>query len=191
MVDLAAAAASRAGLTNVATRVMDAQRLEVEAESFDAVISVWPHADPRLPQGVDGDPTSVCEAVGRSAQWCSRPRTISVSVDSSLNRPPRRSLALSPEPFGEFRLSAPGVLADAYRRAGFYDVAVHPVPTKRTFPSAAAAVEYTKALPVRELMARLGERSSGDIFAARARPPSCWTPGRGGGSAGCGEGGGR
>jgi Methyltransferase domain len=61
MVDLAAAAASRAGLTNVATRVMDAQRLEVEAESFDAVISVWPHADPRLPQGVDGDPTSVAK----------------------------------------------------------------------------------------------------------------------------------
>src|SRR5262245_16994045 len=39
MVDLAAAAANRAGVTNVGTRVMDAQRLEVEAESFDAVIS--------------------------------------------------------------------------------------------------------------------------------------------------------
>jgi ubiquinone/menaquinone biosynthesis C-methylase UbiE len=39
MVELAAAAARRAGLTNVGTRVMDAQRLEVDAESFDAVIS--------------------------------------------------------------------------------------------------------------------------------------------------------
>jgi len=57
------------------------------------------------------------------------------------------------------------VLADAYRRAGFYDVAVHPVPTKRTFPSAAAAVEYTKALPVRELMARLSESEQRQAWA--------------------------
>src|SRR5262249_41554004 len=61
------------------------------------------------------------------------------------------------EPFGEFRLSGPGVLEDVYRSAGFHDVAVHQMLTRRTFPSVAAAVEYAEALPVRELMAQLSE----------------------------------
>jgi ubiquinone/menaquinone biosynthesis C-methylase UbiE len=39
MLTVAADAAEQAGLSNVTTRVMDAQRLDVEPESFDAVIS--------------------------------------------------------------------------------------------------------------------------------------------------------
>ena len=39
MLKMAAAAARQAGLGNVTTRVMDAQQLDVDAESFDVVIS--------------------------------------------------------------------------------------------------------------------------------------------------------
>jgi hypothetical protein len=60
------------------------------------------------------------------------------------------------EEFGEFRLSAPGVLHDAFSSAGFRDVTVHTVPTRRRFPSFSDAMQYARGpLPVRELMARL------------------------------------
>jgi ubiquinone/menaquinone biosynthesis C-methylase UbiE len=66
-------------------------------------------------------------------------------------------LTFRPDEFGEFRLSRPGVLEAAYRAVGFRDVAVHAVPTRYRFPSAAEAVEYARALPVQELMAQLNE----------------------------------
>jgi len=44
-------------------------------------------------------------------------------------------------------------------------VAVHQAPTRRTFPSVAAAVEYAKALPVRELMAQLSESEQRQTWA--------------------------
>ena len=64
----------------------------------------------------------------------------------------------APERFGEFRLSAPGVLEDAYRRAGFREISVHTVPTRRRFPSLAEATQYARGpLPLRELMVRLSD----------------------------------
>jgi hypothetical protein len=62
----------------------------------------------------------------------------------------------APERFGEFRLGAPGVLADAFGTAGFREISVHTVPTRRRFPSLAEAMQYARGpLPLRELMARL------------------------------------
>lgn len=166
MLELAAEAARRAGLTNVHTRVMDAQRLEVDAESFDAVISRFglmlipdPHkalTEIRRALRSGGKVAAIVFSTPEQCPYLSIPHSIARRVGH---------LALPPEPFGEFRLSAPGVLEDAYRRAGFHDVAVHHVPTRRTFESVAAAVEYAKALPVRELMAQLSESQQRQAWA--------------------------
>src|SRR5262245_33823564 len=158
MLDLTAAAASRAGLTNVQTRVMDAQRLEIEAESFDAVISRFglmlipdPHKALREIRRVLRGGGKVAAIVFSTPDQCPY-----LSIPHAIARRVARLTSPS-ELFGEFRLSGPGILEDAYSRAGFHDVAVHQITTRRTFPSVTEAVEYAKALPVRELMGQLSE----------------------------------
>jgi hypothetical protein len=62
----------------------------------------------------------------------------------------------APERFGEFRLSAPGLLEDAFGRAGFREITIRTVPTRHRFPSLGEAMQYARGpLPLRELMARL------------------------------------
>jgi len=104
MVGLTAAAARRAGLTNVGTRVMDAQSLDVDAESFDAVISrfgLMLIADPhkalteirRVLRG-DGRVAAIVFSTPDQCPYLSIPHLIARRVGR---------LALPPEPFGEFR----------------------------------------------------------------------------------------
>src|SRR5262249_10513802 len=66
-------------------------------------------------------------------------------------------LTSPPEPFGEFRLAGPGVMREAYRKAGFASITIHEVSTRRRFSSLAAAMRYAKemTLPLRELTAQL------------------------------------
>ena len=60
------------------------------------------------------------------------------------------------EEFGEFRLSAPGFLRDVFSSAGFRDVTVHGVSTRRRFQSLSDAMQFARGpLPLRELMIRL------------------------------------
>ena len=166
MLDLTAAAARRAGLTNVDTRVMDAQSLDIDAQSFDAVVSRFglmliPDPNKALSEirRVLRDGGKVAAIVFSTPDQCPY-----LSIPHAITRRVGR-LALSTEPFAEFRLSEPGVLEDVYRSAGFHDVAVYQIPTRRTFPSVAAAVEYAKALPVRELMAQLSESEQRQAWA--------------------------
>ena len=130
MVELAAAAARRAGLTDVGTRVMDAQRLEVDAESFDAVIS-------RFGLMLIPDPYKALTEIRRVLRGG---RKIAAIVFSTPDQCPYLSiphaiarrmgrLTSPPEPFGEFRLSSRGVLEDAYRSAREW-IAAH-----RIFPT--------------------------------------------------------
>ena len=59
-----------------------------------------------------------------------------------------------------------GALEDAYRKAGFREVAVHTVSTRRRFPSLAEAVQYMQGpLPLRELMVRLSEAERDQVWA--------------------------
>ena len=166
MMDLAAAAARQAGLTNVDTRVMDAQSLDIDAESFDAVIS-------RFGLMLIPDPNKALTEIRRVLR---RGGKVAAIVFSTPDQCPYLSiphaiarrvgrLALSTEPFGEFRLSGPGVVEGVYRSVGFHHVAVHQIPTRRTFPSVAAAVEYAKALPVRELVGQLSHSEQQQAWA--------------------------
>jgi ubiquinone/menaquinone biosynthesis C-methylase UbiE len=155
MLETAAISARQEGLSNVDTRVMDAQTLDLPSASFDTAISRFalmlvPDIDEALQQirRVLRPSGKFAAIVFEKCPYLSIPHAIARRVGQSTS---------PPEPFGEFRLAGHGVMADAYKNAGFHDVAIHPFSARRQFPSLADAVRYAKEtpLPLRELMGRL------------------------------------
>jgi hypothetical protein len=58
------------------------------------------------------------------------------------------------------------MLEDAYRTAGFREISVHTVSTRRRFPSLGEAMQYARGpLPLRELMARLSHAEQEQAWA--------------------------
>ena len=158
MLEIAAESAGHYGLTNVSTRVADAQHLDLASDSFDAAIS-------RNCLMLIPDYRRALTEIRRVLKPSSRFAAI---VYSTPDRCPylaiphaiafRLGRLTSPrlEEFGEFRLSAPGILQDAFSSAGFRDVTVQTVPTRRRFPTLSDAMQYARGpLPLRELMTRL------------------------------------
>lgn len=144
MLEVAGDVFREAGLTNVETRVMDAQRLELEPDSFDAAISrnglmlvPQPHlALAGMKRAVK--PGSKVAALVWSAP--ERNPFITQSVGVLLRRgwlPAPRS----GEP-GMFALAAPGALEGAFRDAGLGGLAVEAVPIAWRFPAVADALHY-------------------------------------------------
>jgi ubiquinone/menaquinone biosynthesis C-methylase UbiE len=155
MLETAAMSARQEGLSNVDTCVTDAQSLDLPSDSFDTAISRFalmlvPNIDKAL-----NEVRRVLRRGGRFAAivfekcpYLSIPHAIARRIGH---------LTSPPEPFGEFRLAGPGVMAGAYKNAGFHDVAVHSFSARRQFPSLPDAVRYAKEtpLPLRELTGQL------------------------------------
>ena len=170
MLAYAADAARRAGLTNVETRVMDAQRLELELGSFDAAISR--HSLSFIPDlqaalvGIRGAlrPGAKLAAMVWGAPeanpfmlaWAAMAHLPGLLLAARSSEVPGGTLSLTaalrsgliPSPPadrpGTFALGSPDLLEAAFRRAGFRDVAVHVVPTPRRFESLEAALRYLR-----------------------------------------------
>jgi ubiquinone/menaquinone biosynthesis C-methylase UbiE len=145
-------------VTNVDTRVVDAQRLDLAADSFDSAVSrnclmLIPDYRQEL-----ASIRRVLKPGGRFAAivFSAPDRCPYLSLPHAIVFRMGRFTSPALERFGEFRLAAPGVLRDAYRTAGFREISVHAVPTRRRFPSLGEAMQYARGpLPLRELMARL------------------------------------
>jgi ubiquinone/menaquinone biosynthesis C-methylase UbiE len=145
ILEVAATAAQQAGLSNVGTQVMDAQSLDLESDSFDAVISRFalmliPNIHKALNEirrvlRYGGRIVAIVFSTPEKCPYLSIPHAITRRVGRLTS--PR-------EPFGEFRLAGPGVMASAYENVGFRDVAVEEFPTRRRFPSLAEAMQYAK-----------------------------------------------
>jgi ubiquinone/menaquinone biosynthesis C-methylase UbiE len=146
MLKLAAEAVREAGFTNVETRVMDAENLDVAADSFNLALCrfalmLFPNAAKAL--------AGAYRALKPSGKFA-------VTVWSAAERNPYHSLPLSiasrlakiplpaPGQPGLFVLSGPGVLEDSYKKAGFRDVVVRAARVQRHFPSVAEAVSAMK-----------------------------------------------
>lgn len=160
MLDAAAKAARETGLTNVETRVMDAQQLDLESESFDAVICrnglmLFPDQPRAL-----AEMCRVTRPDGRVAAY----------VFASEERNPYFGLAQRiarrigglPQPGAgipwQFSLGDPQHLGDLFCAAGLRAVEVHQTYTVRRFGSAGEALRsIQEGLHTRELMARLTE----------------------------------
>src|SRR5262245_1050621 len=155
MLETAAMSARDARLANVETRVTDARSFDLPPESFDTAISRFalmlvPNIDKALREirRVLRDGDRFAAIVFEKCPYLSIPHAIARRIGN---------LTSPPEPFGEFRIAGPGVMAEAYRNAGFHDVAVHSFSARRQFPSLAEAVRYARQtpLPQRELTAQL------------------------------------
>ena len=158
MLEIAAESAGHDGLTNLRTRVADAQDLDLRSDSFDAAISrnclmLIPDYRRALAQirrvlKPGGRFAAIVYSTPDRCPYLAIPHAIAYRL-GCLTSPPL-------EEFGEFRLSAPGRLRDAFSAAGYRDVTVRTVRTRRRFPSLSDAMRYARGpLPLRELMTQL------------------------------------
>jgi len=168
MLEVAAELGRQAGLNNVDIRVVDAQRLDLDPDSFDAAVSrnclmLIPDYQQALT-----NIRRVLKPGGRFAAivFSTPDRCPYLSLPHAIVFRVGRLTSPAPERFGEFRLGAPGVLEDAYRTAGFREISVHTVPTRRRFPTLGEAMQYARGpLPLRELMARLSRAEQEQAWA--------------------------
>jgi len=161
MLEVAAETARKEGLTNVETRVMNAENLALAADSFDAVIS-------RIALMLFPNPAKALTEMRRVVKPGNR---VAVIVFSAIEKNPyqgirfgivRRLGNIPPPAPGEpwiFALGDPRALEDLFKRAGFLNVSVRPLAIQRRFQSAADAVQTMKnsAVDLGELMSRLNE----------------------------------
>ncbi len=168
MLDLAREAARAAGLLNVQTQVMDAQHLELESSSFDAVIARCSLQFVPDVQRALAEVRRVLKPGGRLA----------AVVFSSIEKNPYRAAPQAiasrlagrqfPEPGpGQWALNDPATLVAAYQQAGFREVDIRTVPVVYHFPSLADALRnLEEAQPL--LVKLLDELSEADRATAWA-----------------------
>jgi SAM-dependent methyltransferase len=140
----AARAASAAGLTNVATREMDGEELEIAGESYDAVIS-------RVGLIYFPDQLLAVQAQRRALRpggrvgaivYSTPDRNEFFSIPVSIIR--RRAELPPPAPGqpGPFSLGADGAIEALFQRAGLSDIEVHKLDAPLRLPSAADCLRF-------------------------------------------------
>src|ERR1700681_223824 len=138
ILEYAAGEARRAGLANVATREMDGEHIEVQPDSFDAVISrVGLIYFPDQQAALKGMRNALRKGGRVAAIVYSTPdRNRFFSIPVSIIR--RRANLPPPLPGqpGPFSLGAAGVLQQAYEQAGFREIDVRVVEAPLHFSSA-------------------------------------------------------
>jgi SAM-dependent methyltransferase len=142
----AAAAATAAGLGNLATRELDGERLDVDPATFDAVISrLGLIYLPDQAGALAGQYRALRPGGHVSAIVYSTPdRNGFFSIPVSIIR--RRAQLPPPAPGqpGPFSLGGAGVLEDALRRAGFHDVGSQAVDAPLRMPCAQDCVRFER-----------------------------------------------
>jgi ubiquinone/menaquinone biosynthesis C-methylase UbiE len=166
ILDFAASNARAAGLTNVETRVLDGEQLDVEPEAFDAVISrVGLIYFPDQQQALGGMHRAL-KPGGRVAAivYTTAENNKFFSLPVSIIR--RRAQLPPPLPGqpGPFSLGTPGVLEEAYKQAGFHDIKTRIVAAPLHMSSAEECVRFERESfgALHQMLAGLseGERAS-------------------------------
>ena len=169
MLEVAGASLREHGGTNAQTRVMDAQRLELEPDMFDAAIS-------RLGIMPMAEPLRALTEIRRVLKPCSR---LALMVWSTPENNPFMSmpfgilrqfglLPLAPGLPGPYALGSPGVLEATCERAGFQDVAVETAALRWQFASVADALGYYRLMSTslpREVTEQLNEEQGRQLTA--------------------------
>ncbi|MFQ5607080.1 MAG: class I SAM-dependent methyltransferase [Candidatus Zixiibacteriota bacterium] len=145
-VSFAAAAANEAGFSNVESRVMDAEDLDLEDDSFDA--SICRLGLMFLPDKVRGlsEVRRVLKPGGCMAAivFSVPERNPYLSIPISIIR--RRLNTSDPAPGepGVFSLAAPELITGAFAAAGFQNIETHRVATELRFKSAEVCVRFER-----------------------------------------------
>jgi len=154
MLKLASDTAAEAGLTNVETRVMDAENIDLEPDSYDAVIC-------QLGLMLFPDPVKVLRAMRRVLRPGGK---IAALVFSTAEKNPyqgitsdvARRFRSAPLPF--FSLGETNVLESTFRASGLLDVTVRVVSFGRHYSSTAEMIQRLKETAViREPIEKLAE----------------------------------
>ena len=140
MMKLAADTAREAGLTNVEMRVMDAENIDLEADSFDAVVC-------QLGLFLFSDPVRVLRSMRRVLRPGGK---VAVLVFSTAEKNPYQGITLAvARRFGSttlplFSLGETSVLESTLREGGFFDVTVRAVSFARHYSSSAEMMRRLK-----------------------------------------------
>lgn len=160
MLNLAADAARHARVTNIETRVMDAENLDFETDSFDAVIC-------RMGLMLISHPVNALIGMRRVVKPSGKVVALVLSAEEKnpyLGIPlavvRRRVKIPSPAAVrpGAFALAQREVIEDVYRRAGLHVIHVQAVSLRRHFRYVAEAVDALKEFSpffLRDLVAKL------------------------------------
>jgi ubiquinone/menaquinone biosynthesis C-methylase UbiE len=157
MLNVAAKRAQQEELTNIITRVMDAEQLNLEERSFDAVICrnglmLLPHLQSAL-RGI----RRVLKPGGKLAAlvWSSPKRNpLHMLPLTILAKYGGKASADLPNPF---TLSDPAVFEQALREAGFREVMIRPIPLRLQFASMDAFIESRRGM-VAGLMGQMSKQ---------------------------------
>jgi SAM-dependent methyltransferase len=140
----AAAEARRAGYTHVSTRAMDGENLALDDASFDAVVSrvgliYFPDQQRALTEM-----RRVLVPGGRVAAivYSTPDKNGFFSVPVSIMRRHAKLGPPAPGQPGPFSLGAPGVIEDAFRKAGFRDVRAERIEAPLRLESAATCLRF-------------------------------------------------
>jgi len=154
MLDIAAATAEKAGLTNVGTRVMHAESLDLDAGSFDAVIC-------QLGLMLFPNPAKVLRAMHRVVRPGGK---VAALVFSRAEKNPYQGIILDvarrfgSKPLPLFVLGESIVLENTFKDCGFHKVAVRAVNHRRHFSSTAGIFQSLKESAfLRQPIEKLGE----------------------------------
>jgi SAM-dependent methyltransferase len=129
MLNVAAEAARNAGLCNVDTRVMDAESIDLDADSFDAVIS-------RMGLMLFSNPVKALIGMHRVVKptrkvvalvWSTEEKNRCRGIPLAIVRRFGSDLSAVPGLQLMFALGELGILEDTFRSGGFHDVAVRAV----------------------------------------------------------------
>lgn len=168
ILEFASEAARQEGLSNIETRVVDGENLELEEGSFDAVISrVGLIYFPDQQKALTGM-HRVLRAGGKIAAivYSTAENNKFFSIPVSIIR--RRAQLPPPLPGqpGPFSLGGPGVLEEVYRRAGFQEVRTQLVPSPLHLPSAAECVRFERESfgALHQMMSGLSEPEQEEVW---------------------------
>ena len=168
ILDFAARRALDEGLSNVATRVMDGEALEVEPGSFDAVISRVGFIYFPDQQAAFAGMRRALKPGGRLAGVVySTPEANGFfSIPVSIIR--RRAALPAPLPGqpGPFSFGAPGAIEAVYRDAGFTSVEVRRVAAPLRMSSAAECVRFERESfgALHQMLGSLSEPERADVW---------------------------
>ena len=142
MLKRAALFAEREGLTNITTRVMNAEQLPLADQTFDAVISRF---------GLDY--INYQKALEEGLRVLRPGRRMAAMIWSIPERHPIISVPITiiqkyiPDLSFPHEISNPGVFEQAFKQAGFSQVSVQPIPIHLQFPSLDTYVEIFLSPP--------------------------------------------
>jgi ubiquinone/menaquinone biosynthesis C-methylase UbiE len=159
MLKFAADAAREGGFTNVEVREMDAEKIDLDENSFDAVICrqglmFFPNPAKTLTAM-----RRVVKPQGKVAAlvWSAEEKNPYQGIPFAVVRRIGKIPAPSAGQPGLFKLGDPTLLEGLFKEAGFFDVAVHAVTLRRRFASAEKASQALENPVLRQLMAKLSE----------------------------------